>query len=327
MKTTKTSQPASLQYIIALAPLIVGIGLQNGFITLIGAILLIRALLPNKPTLATKVLPQSFLALNRTQRKQSLDYAWNNTKRAIDSIPGKTISAGIMVTLASIMAVITGIVMLFAIREDFGIFFFFLIVSSLFSYVALSKKIKSKYAQEEDMHYAKVNKHLARLAQRFISTHVKDWVNDIKDKQIDKGVLEIAHTEPDKIYTLYSEDIALFSENKMPAKVLHLTYILVGKYMTVIDKISIDIRKISYLYLQDDSPVLPEQDINLFNSEEFHYKDMIEIGYKGAQNNSISGHLFISLVNATQKEYPTSKCYVENLFTDVRTRVREVKLG
>lgn len=331
----KTKNLTNIDIAVALVPLIIGMFVQNSVITLFGAVLLVRALLPKPLIFNPSTLPQSFISLESEQKKQALDYAWNSAKREMDSIPAKTIIRTIIGFSLWGIAFLSGIVMLLAMVRrleneniiGFYIFIFSLAVVSLASYFALKKNVQAKHALKEETHNAKMNKRLTLLAKRFINSHVKNWVNEIKSTQIDQGVLEIAHSTPDHTYTLYSEDTVLFSEQKMPASVLHLTYVLVGQYMTVVDKIQIDIRKISYNYVLEDSPALPSQNKNLYSSEEFHYKDMIEIGYKSEQDNRTFGKLFISLVNGTHKEYPTSKSYVENLFTDVRARVREAKLG
>jgi SHS2 domain-containing protein len=75
---------------------------------------------------------------------------------------------------------------------------------------------------------------------------------------------------------------------------------------------------------------------NEWNTEEFHYSDVVEVTYKpfDASNSSIretnndypvEGYLTLSLVNSSKKEYPTTKKAVTNFISLAREKVRNAK--
>ena len=194
----------------------------------------------------------------------------------------------------------------------------------------MKQRLKAQYAAIQEKDEREKRKILQNLAIDFVVKNIASWIRFCKESYIDKNVVQIADLKPEKQYTLYSVDYATFSDRRMPPQKISLTYILVDEYISIIDNIVIDIYKISYSFVNKDTMDCYCTTKEEWNNNEFHYQDIVEIGYKSSSEDTTesgnTGYVFINLVNGTTKEYPASKKYIENLFTDVRARVRKSKL-
>jgi len=262
---------------------------------------------------------KDFFNLDADSRKEALDYVWFDAEKFAAFSPKKPFLLKLLSIMFGLIAFALGALAFIGILNGAKFNSFVIIFALAMFFLFLTLMINSK---------AKRTEHLKKSAKNFLSnSRVQGWIDTIKKEQIDDGVLQISQSNPDEIYVLFSEDIEFLAELDMPPKTLSLTYILVGEYISVVDKIQIDIKKISYLYVDKDNPTLPRINTANWNSEEFYYKDIIEIGLKGNDKNDALGHLFISLSSGATKEYPTVKRNTEKLFIDVRSRIREAKLN
>jgi len=262
---------------------------------------------------------KDFFNLDANSRKEALDYLWFDAEKFAAFSPKKPFLQKLLSVVFGITAFSLGALAFIGILNGAKFDGFVIIFALAMFFLFLMLMINSK---------AKRTEHLKKSAKNFLSnSRVQEWIDTLKKEQIDGGVLNISQSNPEETYVLASEDIEFLSETDMPPKTLSLTYVLVGKYMSVVDKIQIDIKKISYLYVEQDNPSLPKISTSDWNSEEFHYRDIIEIGLKGNEENDVVSHLFISLSSGATKEYPTVKRDTERLFVDVRRRIREAKLN
>lgn len=303
-------------------------------IALVVAFAILIFFLPKRKNLSLKGIPDTFLDLSPELRKQALSYAWNIGTKVLDNLPIKSFKLTLIQLINIVAILILGVLTLacFLGKGPVGLFILLLSLTFIFLYLFLKEKLEIEYAIETEQFERLQGEKLATIASTFVNENVESWVKDIRTNRVDNGILEVADITPENIYALYSSDASVFSDGRMPDSSLNLTFILVGKYLIVIDKIYIDIKKISYSYICKDTPTLEyvsEKDD--WNSEEFYYQDVVEIGYKpkdeGTANIEFGGNLFISLANGTLKEYPTSKKHIGSLFTDIRSRVREAKLN
>ncbi len=314
----------------------------NKIVVLIFAVLFILNIRKKEKEIILFELPNHFLMLSPDMREQALNYAWNTSKKLSDNVPRlKTISTTLTrISLIVVMAIL-GIFSLMTFISGHSVVWsisIFIFVLLLYLYNRI--KSESDFNLEQDELEREMRNGLVSLVVGFTNENIKFWIEEIEKKYIENSTLEVADIQPEKTYILYSFNLEILASNLMPSKSLNLTCIFLEKYITVISGIEIDIKKITYSFINKDEPSYFVNSKNDWSSEEFHYQDIVEIGYKSIENSvrkvdSIKvenaesdqqGMLFISLVNSTNKEYPTAKKDIGNLFVDVRSRVRQSKV-
>ena len=310
----------------------------NKIVILIFAIFFILNIRKKKINIQEIILPNHFLLLSSENRKHALDYAWDISTKISNDLPRlKTVKGYLGQRITYALLALVGAISLFSLLSLHSIIFLIsIIIFILILYKHSSIKIKNEYQLEIESRERDKRNKLVNLAVSFINENIKIWIKDIEKKHINTFTIEVADNIPEKTYILYSYNIEILANNLMPPTSIYLTHVFIEKYITIISNIVIDIKKTTYSLIDKDEPLYFLNSKNDWNSEEFHYKDIIEIGYKPIGNNvkqvdSIKfendediqrGTLFISLVNSTTKEYPTAKKGIENLFTDIRKRVR-----
>ena len=282
-------------------------------------------------------LPKDFFQLSSTERKKSLDLAWNfidNLSMQKDKIYHHSkkyiqkLLAGIFISIALFFFLL----LINARDKDstwdtmFFIFIFFFTLWLYFSYRMIKNKQKEKIIEQQLKEQNIYNNTLKKLAKKFIIKYYPTWIKTVQEQYINKKIKDLINTKYENIYTLFSYDYRQHKEI-MPPKNIYLTYILTNEnYITIISNIKIDIKNNSYQYINSDSPITIVPNKNEWNIKEFFYKDIIELDYLNEKNSDDKGNLLVGLVNGSKYKYPTLKKYTQNLFIDVREKMRKNKI-
>ena len=283
-------------------------------------------------------LPTDFFQLSSTERKKSLDFAWNlidelsiqkdeiyhYSKRYIKLLLS-------LIPLAIALLLILPLIVYDNHKDStwttmFFIFVFFFTLAVYIRYRTIKNKQKEKIIEQQLKEQHIYHNTLKKLAKKFIIKYYPTWIKTVQEQYINKKIKDLIDTKYENIYTLFSYD---YTQHKgiMPPKEIYLTYILTNEnYITIISNIKIDIKNNSYQYINSDSPTVIVPNKNEWNIKEFFYKDIIELDYLNEKNSNDKGNLLVGLVNGSKYKYPTLKKYTQNLFIDVREKMRKNKI-
>ena len=291
-------------------------------------------------------LPSSFLELNSEFRGISLDLSWKLGLSQVSSIPFRTIGYKLNSALLlffclfiSFINLVCGIVNISNSNSSDSdpltiMFLVGAVISLLLFYIFYSRKKDIAQAAEEDRAKKQFNERLKYLGIQFVKSNYTTWIEELDRITKPKAIIESQVKEVTS-FTLFSDDYSL-TPSGMPPKSLGVTYLFSNGFVSVVSGVIFDLMKTSYSFVNSNSPIYSYNLPNEWNTEEFHYSDVVEVTYKpfDASNSSIretnndypvEGYLTLSLVNSSKKEYPTTKKAVTNFISLAREKVRNAK--
>ena len=291
-------------------------------------------------------LPSSFLELSSELREKSLDLSWKLGLSQVSSIPFRTIgyklSSGIILFFCGLMSFINFVCLGASYNNpnpsDLQSISIWFIISAVISLLLLhsyySKKKDIARSVEEERAKKQFNERLKYLGMQFVKSKYSAWIEEMDRITKPKAIIE-SQVKDVTSFTLFSTDYSL-TPSGMPPKSLGVTYLFSNGFVSAVSGVIFDLMKTSYSFVNSNSPIYSYNLPNDWNTEEFHYSDVVEVTYKpiDASNSSIrdknndypvEGYLTLSLVNSSKKEYPTTKNAVTNFISLARERVRNAK--
>lgn len=290
-------------------------------------------------------LPNTFLELDFNSRKQALDFSWLIGSEKLSSFPIQTIakSSSSAVFLNIAFSLILLDVIFFANRltkcpsySNNGVIAILILFSFPIFFLHKYYSSKSELAQVEmDENFkAKANKKLKCLGQTFVHDNYLQWIEET-DKIAKQRALQEIQSHPDNDFTLFSANFAITPSNMPPTK-YGVTYLFSNGFISVVSNIMFDIKTTSYTYTSENVPTFILNSSDDWSIEEFHYQDVVEVNYNPAsiapetiKNKNaeypVEGILTLSLVNASKKEYPTTKNNSASFIVLAREKVRLAK--
>jgi len=247
---------------------IIGVISLNVWIVVGAGILFIYKVKYGKKEYASKsklTLPTDFFQLSSTERKKSVDLAWNlidelsMQKDKIYHYSKKYIKLLLsLIPLAIALFLFLSLIINDSYKDStwktvFFIFIFLFTLSLYLSYRTIKNKQKEKIIERQLKEQDIYNNTLKELAKKFIIKYYPTWIKIVQEQYINKKIKDLINTKYENIYILFSYD---YTQHKgiMPPREIYLTYILTNEnYITIISNIKIDIKNNSYQYINSDS--------------------------------------------------------------------------
>ncbi|AFM26051.1 zinc ribbon domain-containing protein [Desulfomonile tiedjei] len=207
-------------------------------------------------------------------------------------------------------------------------------------------------AEKTAHHSAAHHQNLKQLAISFIGSAYGKWFEEMK-RIAQTMALSEAGMKPESSFLLFSHPTAL-EPNGIPIKRNAGTYIFSNGHVTAVSNVIFDMEATSYTLVEEDVPTYSVSKPDTWNTDEFHYQDVVEVTYMASQETGrgsvnaylrqlnakirakllseatrdgkpVEGFLVLSLVNGGNKQYPATKSAAQGFLSVARSKVREAK--
>lgn len=297
-------------------------------------------------------MPPGFLKLDKIRRTKALSLYWKFGYKELAAVPIRS-GANLLFSIFSLLifmffallVLVTILVqskkgdinLIWETGEMGTVFVFMMLLGTLF-FAAFQRGLKERREslalEESDK---KENTILHAMAAEFIQDNYNLWVDKMLDivKQDAITLLNLVKT---KTFVLTSSKLAINYTTRsvpVPPKLL-VTFIFSNGFVSTASGIILDVRKTSEGYKDSDELNLCYTHKDEIETDEFHFKDIVEISYEPAAATNkteyadneeipIEGFLKLGLVNGSRKKYPSTKNSVAEFINLSREKVRENK--
>jgi len=310
-------------------------------------------------------LPSTFLELDAVHRKRSLDLAWRSVPEEVAVSTFRTVSTKVGIVVSSSFMGLFGLLFLASVglhvelaKNELDISSFSPLLSYSLAYASLyiSLRIneKASRALARRLGLESYEDQLRLLSATFVRNQYQNWFSDVRAM----GLYQATNT-----WNVTPEHTFLLTSNEgfplnfwMPYRVQRMTFIFSNGYVSVISNVKWDVYATTYSLVGEDAPSYCLSDPGTWSTEEFHYRDVVEVTYvpgpqtvPGQENfftkvlkqqsarmitntpqesePPAEGYLVLGLVNGQRKEYPTGRDAVASFLTVARERVRVLKMS
>jgi hypothetical protein len=290
-------------------------------------------------------LPNHFLKLNSASRKEALDLAWQLGLEQIKLLQRTSyLHGGIAGFVATfLLAPCFFLALKHITTSDPGTYwgtggYLIWTATGIMGSLAVLGYFEGSASQRRAIAIDGINAErisgLKALAISFVGENASSWLRMMELQSMPLATKE-AKSHPESRFVLYSAMLS-FSPSGMPAKQFGVSYIFTNGYASVVSGVRFDIVQTSYTCVDSDEATPQTNESSSWQIEEFHYRDVVEISFVAGESGGesiktsahdypIDGHLTLTLVNGTQKKYPTTKRDATNFLDVARDKVREAK--